>query len=1025
MRTISKLSIVLTILLIFSVILTSCGNNTSSSKGEVNSKSYTVGGYLTGLTNGNSVIITNGADTLTLTQNSTFTFNKRLSPNSSYDVKIKQNPPDQLCYVENGTGKIKDQDITNIVIQCLNSYSIGGIIAGLDGTLTLSNNGENISLTNESSFTFSERYPGGTTYDIEIISQPEHQTCEIINGQGIISVSNITNIKIICNYNKYTLSANISNLHGTLFLKDDKDVLSISSDGIYTFPTPITYLYPYSVTILSEPPGQTCNLLNRKGIMYDNSFVEVTCETKKYYIGGTLLNLNGGKIILSNKYGNLITLTSNGEFTINKKYNWGDNFSISIVTQPDHQICDIFNSTGVVYSNIDDIVVTCKLKQYSIGGTVSTLYEDYLTLTNNGVDEINISSPEAFTFPHTLPYGSNYNISIEKYPKYQTCTISNYSGIVTENINNIIVNCQYKYYSVGGTVENLTSDTVYLKTNLGEILKFSNNTSFTFTKLFRDGTNYYVTILTQPTTRKCSIENNSGLIYGANITNVIVNCNKMYTLGGTITGTSGKTITIENYNSFLTLSTDGHFVFPNYYGPGDKYNVVVYSLPISYTCKITNGTGTFYNSNITNVIISCIPSSSGGYLDTTFNAAGTPGYATMFQSANPGTGSGDVAWDVVVDSQNRIIVTGWSDNGEDEDMIIWRFNEDGTIDHTFGQDNNNNGIPDGYDVFDAIAGYKQNDWGEGVTIDTNGKIIVTGYGKASAGNDDMVLLRLNSNGSLDTTFNGTGIVTNNNAAGGNKHDRGRDVILDEKGNIFVVGDSYYDNSYWTQVIWKYKPDGTLDTTFNGDGIFVRSHNYYESLSARGGVYSPATKDIIVNGFNNYSNLKLFEVDNTGTLKFSDSTDKYVGMKITKDANNNIIATGKTGTAMFIKYYNQNISSLNTSFNKTGVLTYDNTNGGTCEGDDVAVDKRGRIIVVGYCYNGTHNAMTVWRYNPDGTLDTTFNRTGIFSISGSAFGEGDDYAHGVAIDHKGRIIVVGESHNSDNTEGKMVIWRIIP
>ncbi len=1012
-------------LLFISLSIASCGDNGNSTVADVNGQLYSIGGYVIGLNEGNSVTISNGDDTLTLNRNTIFTFNKKLPANSTYDIKIEEEPPDQLCYIENGSGKVIDRNIDNIVIQCENSYSVGGVVNGLDGTLVIDNNGSEISITESGTFVFPDRYPGGTTYDVVIVSQPEHQLCTITNGTGIVSVYDVSNISIQCEYVQYTLSAVVENLQGNLVLKNDNDILAISDDGVYTFPTPITYLYPYAVTILSEPPGQVCNIPERTGTIYGDTSVEVTCETRKYTIGGFLYNFNGGELTIENSYGDMVTLNANGGFTINRQYDWGSDYSVFIVEQPAHQTCKILNSSGKVYGDVTDIIITCQLDRFTLGGIVTTLYEDYLILTNDGVD-LSVEYPGAFTFPVTIPYGSSYSVSIKRYPRYQTCSITNYSGIITRDTNNITVDCQYKYYSVGGTVENLAAgETVYVQTNLGEILKFSTNTSFTFSKLFRDGTNYYVSILTQPANSKCGIENSSGLVYESNVTNIVINCDKRFFLSGVISGTNNNTITLKNYGAYITVSSDGSFIFPDYYGPGDDYNVVVYSAPFTYTCTVTNGTGTFYNSDVTNVEVKCIPNAIGGYLDTTFNASDTPGYATTFQSANPGTGSGDVGWDVVIDSQDRIIVTGWSDNGTDEDMLIWRFNEDGTIDTTFGQDNDNNGVLDGYDVFDAVAGYKQNDWGEGVTIDTSGRIILTGYGKASAGNDDMILIRLNSDGSLDTTFNGTGIVTSNNAAGGNKHDRGRDVVLDENNNIYVVGESYYNDSYWTQVIWKYKPDATLDTTFNGSGIFVESYNYYESLDARGGVYSPATKDIIVNGFNNYSNLKLFEVDDTGTLLYKDAATGYVGMKVTKDSNNNIIATGRTGTSMFIRYYNQDISSLNTSFNSTGIVTYDNTNGGTCEGDDVAVDRWGRIIVVGYCYDGTHNAMTVWRYKPDGTLDTSFNRTGIFSISGTAFGEGDDYGHGVAIDHQGRIVVVGESHNSDNTAGKMVIWRIMP
>jgi uncharacterized delta-60 repeat protein len=111
------------------------------------------------------------------------------------------------------------------------------------------------------------------------------------------------------------------------------------------------------------------------------------------------------------------------------------------------------------------------------------------------------------------------------------------------------------------------------------------------------------------------------------------------------------------------------------------------------------------------------------------------------------------------------------------------------------------------------------DVGNSMYVDNNGKIYVTGFSKNSSGyyyNYDMVIWRYNGDGTLDTTFDRDGIVVHNNAAGGNGNDGGNSIYVDSSGKIYVTGYSYNRRSgdrrrNKDMTIWRYNSDGTLDT----------------------------------------------------------------------------------------------------------------------------------------------------------------------------------------------------------------------
>jgi hypothetical protein len=79
-------------------------------------------------------------------------------------------------------------------------YSIGGTVAGLTGSgLVLRNNGaDDLSITDNGSFTFSTELEDSASYDVTIETYPEEQTCYVDNGSGTVAGADVTDVSVVC-----------------------------------------------------------------------------------------------------------------------------------------------------------------------------------------------------------------------------------------------------------------------------------------------------------------------------------------------------------------------------------------------------------------------------------------------------------------------------------------------------------------------------------------------------------------------------------------------------------------------------------------------------------------------------------------------------------------------------------------------------------------------------------------------------------------------------------------------------------
>src|SRR5262249_34207685 len=185
-----------------------------------------------------------------------------------------------------------------------------------------------------------------------------------------------------------------------------------------------------------------------------------------------------------------------------------------------------------------------------------------------------------------------------------------------------------------------------------------------------------------------------------------------------------------------------------------------------------------------------------GSLDTSFADSGkvTTNVGTKYASAES----------VTIQSDGKIAVAGDSFNASgNNDFAVVRYNANGTLDTSFNETGK------------ATADFGAHDYGRSVAVHGDGRIVVTGYTtKSYESKKECALACFKANGSLDTTFNGTGKVTTN--FGGDGNAEGRSVAVQTDGKIVVVGYATAGNTE-EFALARYNADGTLDTSFGDSG----------------------------------------------------------------------------------------------------------------------------------------------------------------------------------------------------------------
>lgn len=285
-------------------------------------------------------------------------------------MSVLAQPPGQTCSVVNGTGSIPGQNVINVQISCVNTYTVGGNVSGLSGSgLVLQNNGgDDQPIAEDGPFTFPAALDDLSDYVVTVVAQPAGpmQTCTVANGAGSLSGQNVTDVQISCVTDQFTVAGFIIGLaegSSVVVQNNGGDDRTISADAPNFRFTAQDDGTTFAVTVLAQPtaPNQFCSVRNGSGQIQgeDLAYVLVFCD-ESYAVGGTVINLNAPGLVIDLNSSSVLLFDKDSDFVFPLTLSTGETWTITIPFAPDGHTCEATPSSGEIgSSDVLDIVIAC------------------------------------------------------------------------------------------------------------------------------------------------------------------------------------------------------------------------------------------------------------------------------------------------------------------------------------------------------------------------------------------------------------------------------------------------------------------------------------------------------------------------------------------------------------------------------------------------------------------------------------------------------------------------------------------
>ena len=314
-------------------------------------------------------------------------------------------------------------------------------------------------------------------------------------------------------------------------------------------------------------------------------------------------------------------------------------------------------------------------------------------------------------------------------------------------------------------------------------------------------------------------------------------------------------------------------------------------------------------------------------------------------------GGDDFPEGIVVRPDNqKIIVGGYSFNGNGFDFSLAQFLPDGNPDLAFG----NNGK--------AIEPIGTTAFAKGLALQKDGKIVIAGY--SSQGTNEFTLVRWLEDGSLDFDLDGDGIVT---TPIGTNSATASCLIIQPDDKILVAGQAFNDATFrWEATIARYNVDGSLDEAFDDDGITIIAN---------------FNKDLFINAIALDHEGKIIAAGYTGT---SPSNNQFALMRFLPDGRPDSL------------------------FGTDGLLITPVSNQNN-QANSILIQSDHKMIVGGTAEVNGADQFVLARYDREGSPDPTFGNDGKVSTPiGLIAG-----LNSMLFDFTGRIVASGASLNGTN------------
>jgi uncharacterized delta-60 repeat protein len=294
-----------------------------------------------------------------------------------------------------------------------------------------------------------------------------------------------------------------------------------------------------------------------------------------------------------------------------------------------------------------------------------------------------------------------------------------------------------------------------------------------------------------------------------------------------------------------------------------------------------------------------------GDLDTSFAGDGKAGTSIGSQR--------DAALAVVQQADGKLMAAGYTSNDSSVyNFLLLRYNVNGTLDSSFDGDGKLTTVIGSDQSLSAVIQQHDGKW---VAVSTSASHIM--------------LARFNSDGSLDTGFDGDGKLTTTVGI----YDYGFSVVQQADNKLVVAGSSCISSNQngctaWDFTLVRYNTDGSLDNDFDGDG----------RLTTNMGAIDDAAYSVI------------------------------------QQTDGKLVVAGTAGSNIILARYNLD-GSLDTNFSADGMLTVVDSN----YGEIVVIQQMDGRLVVAHGGGSTGN-ISLMRFTTDGAFDTTFDSDGLQAVA---------------------------------------------